>query len=412
MARPPAMTVDEAAALLGDPATFVLTSDNKPIVRKWISALGHPSNVGYKLTNAQLTEFYRTGEFPVSAISSPVPAVAPIRTVPVPAMPTDPFAAVAAASAPAPVARDAAEDLANAIRNIAKGSPMNETRVAEMIEDRYNETLATVSEMIAGAVAAIPPTVVAHRIEITVPGKAPVVIEGLAHEATATVLQVVSLGHNVMLIGPAGCGKTSIGDLAAKALNLPLYVTSTVLDTHEIMGFVDGHGGYHSTAFRVAFEHGGVWIADEIDAWDAAALLAANSALANGFATFPDSAAIVRRHPDFRMIATANTFGHGADRVYVGRNELDAASLDRFATIAIDYDVKLEQALSINQAWINRVHAVRAAVRRANIRAVVSTRAILAGQAALAAGMPQSVVEDIYLFKGMNKADRDKVARF
>ena len=28
-------------------------------------------------------------------------------------------------------------------------------------------------------------------------------------------------------------------------------------------------------------------VADEIDAWDVAALLAANSALANGFCTFP-----------------------------------------------------------------------------------------------------------------------------
>jgi cobaltochelatase CobS len=191
---------------------------------------------------------------------------------------------------------------------------------------------------------------------------------------------------------------------------LPFYITSTVIDTHELMGFVDGHGVYHRTPFREAYENGGVWVADEIDAWDAAALLTANSALANGIATFPDSHTPVKRHPDFRMIATANTFGHGADRVYIGRNELDAASLDRFAVIAIDYDTTLEQALSNgNPLWLNRVWQVREQVQSRNIRHVVSTRAIINGSIALSVGIPQREVEEMYLFKGMSKSDREKI---
>lgn len=232
----------------------------------------------------------------------------------------------------------------------------------------------------------------------------------IEHYRTASVLTAVRLGHPVMLVGPAGCGKTTIGEQVAAELELPFYITSTINDAHELHGFIDGRGEYHRTPFRDAFEHGGVWIADEIDAWDAAALLAANSALANGIVTFPDDPKPVKRHPDFRMIATANTFGTGADQIYIGRNELDAASLDRFAVIEVDYDLNIERAVSGgNDDWLDRVWAIRKAVNEKKIRHVVSTRAIIMGAAALAADMDWNEVERLYLFKGMSKNDRSKI---
>lgn len=255
--------------------------------------------------------------------------------------------------------------------------------------------------------------VAGRRIEIVIPERAPTSIEGDTHNMTETVLRVVALAHPVMLVGPAGCGKTTIGEHVAKALDLPLYLTSAIMDVHELTGFIDGRGTYHRTPFRDAFEHGGVWIADEIDSWDASVLLAANAALANGIAVFPDDPKPVQRHDDFRMIATANTFGSGADRVYVGRNELDAASLDRFATINVDYDTALERKFAGRQgAWMTYVWEIRAAVQKARIRHVVSTRAIVMGARALDAGIPLNTVRDIYLFKGMSATDRKKIADF
>lgn len=234
-------------------------------------------------------------------------------------------------------------------------------------------------------------------------------LDGMHHIATPEIIQIATMAHPIMMVGPAGSGKTTIGEMVAKALNLPFLITSTVFDTHELMGFVDGHGNYHRTPFRDAFEHGGVWIADEIDAWDAAALLAANSALANGYVTFPDGQQPVRRHENFRMIACANTFGKGADRVYIGRNQLDAASLDRFAVVPIDYDRNLEMRLTTNASWAHEVWSVRDKVETKNIRHVVSTRAIINGSRALAIGMDIERVRNIYLFKGMSEADRKKV---
>jgi cobaltochelatase CobS len=49
-----------------------------------------------------------------------------------------------------------------------------------------------------------------------------------------------------------------------------------------------------------------------------------------------------KRHPDFYCIAGANTVGTGLSRQYVGRNQLDAASIDRFVMIDLPYDAHLE----------------------------------------------------------------------
>lgn len=264
-----------------------------------------------------------------------------------------------------------------------------------------DQVRAIVSEMMPAA---------DRRIDVIIPERPRVSISAEMHERIEIVLRVVALGHPVMMVGPAGCGKTTIAEHVSRAMSLPLYITSAISDAHELVGFIDGHGTYHRTPFRDAFEHGGIWIADEIDSWDASALLTANAALANGFAVFPDNPKPMQRHADFRMIATANTFGNGADRVYVGRNELDAASLDRFATINVDYDKALERKFAgKQQAWLNYVWHVREQVQDKRIRHVVSSRAIIMGARALDAGLALDDVRELYLFKGLSATDRGKL---
>lgn len=231
-----------------------------------------------------------------------------------------------------------------------------------------------------------------------------------AHYRFPLVLHAASLGDHLMLVGPAGCGKTRIIQQVADVLAFQFYITSTINDPHELLGFKDGYGNYNSTPFRRAFETGGMWCADEVDAWDAPALLAANAALANGICQFPDCEIPTRRHDNFRMGATANTFGTGADRIYVGRNELDAASLDRFAVIEIDYDLDLEVMLAGGTTrWLEHVWNVRDKVQANRIRHVVSTRAIINGTRALSDGMAWDDVNELYLFKGMSANDRRKI---
>src|SRR5690606_24768214 len=66
-----------------------------------------------------------------------------------------------------------------------------------------------------------------------------------------------------------------------------------------------------------------------------------NDALASESAAFPDG--MVKKHDDFLALASANTYGRGANRTYVARQQLDAATLDRFAVITIGYDEALEE---------------------------------------------------------------------
>jgi cobaltochelatase CobS len=155
---------------------------------------------------------------------------------------------------------------------------------------------------------------------------------------------------------------------------------------HELLGFIDAAGRYHRTPFREAFEHGGVYLFDEVDGSDNAALLALNAALANGRASFPD--AQIERHKDCRIIATANTWGLGATADYVGRSKIDAAFLSRFPVrLPWDYDTALEVAISGNADFARRVQAARERARAAGLKVLIDPRATMAGAALIAAGL-------------------------
>lgn len=268
-------------------------------------------------------------------------------------------------------------------------------------------------------------------IDLTAPG---VTLRGdaIMHHKFPLLAAAVAARVNVMLVGPAGSGKTTAAVKAAEALGLPFYGTGAINSEYKLTGFIDAQGRIVSTAFRQAFEHGGVFLFDEIDASLPGALLAFNAALANDWMDFPD--ANVKRHENFRVIAGANTFGTGADRQYVGRNQLDAASLDRYAVIDWTYDEALEASLlglpapkgapvpasilpreeeevrGLAARWIDRVRMVRGAVADLKVRHVVSPRATINGTKLLAAGWDWNNVEEAVIWKGMDHDTRTKVA--
>jgi MoxR-like ATPase len=152
---------------------------------------------------------------------------------------------------------------------------------------------------------------------------------------------------------------------------------------------------------------GGVFLFDEIDASSAQALLAFNAIAANDLAAFP--CGTVKRHADFVIIAAANTWGSGADAQYVGRAQLDAATLDRFAFISMDYDERLELAISSNDEWTRYVQAFRRITRQLKIRAVVSPRASIKGGKLLSAGLSWNRVEEMLLIRGLSANEVEQV---
>ncbi len=228
-------------------------------------------------------------------------------------------------------------------------------------------------------------------------------LEGTQHEMFARALTWAAHGVHVMLTGPAGSGKTTLAMQVGEALGRKAYLTGAILTKHEVTGYTDASGRYVRTASRDAYEYGGVLVLDEVDGSLPPALVAENGMLANGQFTFPDG--VVKRHPDFVVVACANTWGKGADRQYVGRYQLDGATLDRFIKLEIGYDEKLEAAIARAEfeahggtdtakldEWLRTVLAIRRKIAAKGLREIVSPRASIHGARGLAAGLSASDV--------------------
>lgn len=241
-----------------------------------------------------------------------------------------------------------------------------------------------------------------NKIELTTPTEVKLLDDEPRHYLFPEILVTVNANIPTALIGPAGSGKSTVVEQVSKALDFKYYLQNAVTGTHELAGYLDAHGKYNTTTFRRAFEEGGVFFIDEVDTSDPGALKWLNSALANGHAMFPDKPDPVNRHAKFRAIIAANTFGTGADRMYVGANQLDASTLDRFVFFDFGYDEKLELTLGGNIDWVKKVQELRAAALVEKARIVISPRASIHGSKLLAAGWKQDVVEERVIWKGID----------
>ena len=246
-------------------------------------------------------------------------------------------------------------------------------------------------------------------IEVKQPENLPNKVIGVCHHLTEQIAQVANIGVHQMLVGPAGGGKTTCCEKVAEILNLKFYPMSVGPQTtkSDLLGFIDAAGNYHTTPLRDAFEHGGLLLLDEVDAANAGVLTIINALLANGYCSFPDG--VIQRNENFRCICACNTYGRGADRQYVGRNQLDAATLDRFAVVDFDYDDNLERMIAANDAWVDKVQQYRKRAFELKMRVVISPRASIFGAKLLASGMKEKMVEELVIWKGVSAEIRSKL---
>lgn len=245
-----------------------------------------------------------------------------------------------------------------------------------------------------------------RQLEVTI-DKTPPVKVGKIHFKFDLVLKCMMARTNIALVGAAGSGKTTTVAKAAEALKLKFFSKSVSAQTgaHEFFGYQDAQGRYVRTLFRDAYEFGGVFLLDEFDAGNPNVLAALNQATANEHCAFADD--MIPKHKDFICVMAGNTFGHGANSEYVGRNKIDAATLDRFAFIDFPYDEDLEHALASNKAWCKKVQAIRRKVADKKIRTVVSPRATIMGGQLLANGITEAEIMELLIYKGMNQEERN-----
>lgn len=213
----------------------------------------------------------------------------------------------------------------------------------------------------------------------------------------ASVRMADGYAPGIFVQGERSSGKSTGGKMLAEVMGLKWHFNGAISFPHEMLGFIDGAGKYHRTPFRDAYEHGGVYVFDEVDRSDPVALLAVNPHLANGVATFPDKQ--VKRHKDCIIICTANTWGLGADADYSGATKLDAAFLSRFPVkICWDIDPVLEEQMIPMPSWLDRVRRARARARQFGLKIMIDVRAAQAGMALIQSGFTeQEAAEMTYL---------------
>lgn len=198
---------------------------------------------------------------------------------------------------------------------------------------------------------------------------------GVTHELFGDVLATVVANEPVLLVGSAGTGKNHLVKQVADAMELEFYFANSVKQEHQLLGFIDANGNYHETQFYKAYTQGGVFLLDELDGSDSNALVTFNSAIGSTrYCDFPVGR--VYAHENFRVVAAANTFGKGASLQYVGRNEIDDATLDRFQVIEIDYSEQVEDALTNDTDLLEFIRRFRRACEEYGINHIVSYRAI------------------------------------
>ena len=276
------------------------------------------------------------------------------------------------------------------------------------------------ADILANAVRDIATAIIDKRFEDFKPAIKKIVIKnveagtakdlGMQHKTFETILGLASRRKNIMLVGPAGSGKTTCCKNVAKALDLSFNYQAVCMQStiSQVFGYMDANGDYVKTPFWDSYKNGGVFLLDEIDAGNPNVLTSYNAAIDNGIASFPTG--MIERHPNFICIAAANTFGFGGNIEYVGRNAMDAATRDRFRMLPFEYDETLERALAGDDSWVDRVQAIRAAIielREKNVLA--SPRASIEGAGDLASGLSREEVEEMLIFKGINSEVKSRV---
>lgn len=313
----------------------------------------------------------------------------------------------ASTTAPMAPSVDAATDaLAEAVRIITEASRggTDEDRVraifAEMIDAHRPSTTITIGDL---------PTV----------DLGDEIVHESFEKVVRTLVRFPVSGRSAFLYGPPGSGKTYTAEQAARAVGLSCAIVACEpsLMPSALRGFIDATGTYRGTAFRDAYENGGVIVFDEVDnAPPSITVGLINAAVTASSMVFPDG--VVRRSPMFRVIMTGNTDGNGPTAGFSGRFPLDRSTNDRTRPIFYGYDERVLRAMvgavvdaDTTDAIVAAVHKIRENLTEAGIGENITPRAALAAAVMVADGETwEDIVSEALLPAGVRNGDNRRRA--
>ncbi len=263
-----------------------------------------------------------------------------------------------------------ADRLASAFAHLQKGAPGGQaTTFSGKVgtEDLTDELRAKVESVL--------------KIQYQVPGRATPVLPKSSVPDFQKIVDDVMLGQNVMLVGGAGTGKTTLAQAVADALGRP-YITINCSQWTAPTEIIGGQTieGYQEGKMIEAWRNGWMLILDELPKLDPNTAGLFNDALAKskvpGGKIFNARKEGFDRHPDFACIATGNVYPNAESVAYGANNKQDLSLLDRFAgsVYTIEKNPELEKKVvgsATLWAWCN---IVREVIEELRYEAAVSLR--------------------------------------
>ena len=201
----------------------------------------------------------------------------------------------------------------------------------------------------------------------------------------------------IALVGPAGNGKTTVAENALKERGIGYVVIDATEFTEpaDLIGAMtyDPQKGevWRDGPITRAFRDGLAILINEFDALNPRAALCLQSVAQDAG---PDKTGRYvtcigshedRVYPvsDCPLIVTMNTYGTGATRDYVGRNALDAATMDRYTVISTDYENETailmfhgyaQDLATTLEVW---AHETRKKIADNSLRIILSNRTLI-----------------------------------
>jgi cobaltochelatase CobS len=317
---------------------------------------------------------------------------------------------------PQPVDEPVSEDGDAITRLITQVAEKAAVKAARETETKAKVDLDQIKRMVEDAVCEFP------AVKIELPSGEVQDVRG-EHPLYTRLLTYLGAGIRTWVAGPAGSGKTTAAERAADSLKLAVFIQTPCATPYDVLGYKDAHGNVVETEFSrwCRYDGAALLILDEVDGWLAPAQLAANAALANGWAVLPEGRIKVHGNGHLKpVVATANTWGLGANAEYNGRTKLDAAFRNRFdAKLWWGYDNAFEVRLAVAhapedkrdavKALVERIQRIRKNIENRGIRVVVSPRQSIACAKLLSMGQAEDDLLSEVILAELDESQRQEV---